>query len=88
MHFQSPETIIMNAVNISRFLSLQYSFIVGLSYLFIELASFVAIAIAVFALIKYLFGFELVQDKKFEVNHSVDFLQSNDIYLKISKFIC
>ena len=88
MQIQNPETIFMGAVNISRLISLQYSIAFGLGYLFIELASFVAIAIAVLAVIKFLFGFEVVSTKNVELSSYVNIFQTNDIYLKTSKFIC
>ena len=88
IQFHNPESIVMSAVNISRIISLQYSIFLGIGYLFIELARFVAIAIAIFALIKHLISIERVEEKKLEVINSTLDHQTNDIYLKTSKFIC
>ena len=88
MKIQNPETIFMGAVNISRLISLQYSIAFGLGYLLVEIASFVAIAIVVLAVIKFLFGFEFVSTKNVELSSYINIFQTNDIYLKTSKFIC
>jgi hypothetical protein len=88
MQFQSPESIFMGAINISRIVSLNYSLAFGIGYLFVELAAYVAVAIAVLAIIKFLFGFEVVEEKRVEASSFEHNFQSNDIYLKTSKFIC
>jgi hypothetical protein len=88
MQFQSPESIFMGAVNISRILSLQYSVMLGIGYIFFELATFVAIAIAIYIIIRHLIGFEILEEKREEIPASRDAFQTNDIYLQTSKFIC
>lgn len=88
MQFQNPESVFLSAINISKILSLHYSLAFGLGYLFVELAKFVAIAIAFLAIIKFLFGFEIINEKNVEVSSYKHNFQTNDIYLKTSKFIC
>ena len=88
MHLNSPENVITGILNISRLVSIQYSIALGIGYMFIEIAKFVAIAIAVLAIIKFVFSFDKVEQKKYEIISDVDFIQTNDLYLKTSKFIC
>ena len=88
IHVTSPEAFISGMFNFGKFISLQYSIVFGLSYMFFELTKLVAIAIALLAIIKYLVGFERIEEKKIEVASASDRFHTNDIYLQTSKFIC
>ena len=84
----SPEAVMSYAMDIGKILSLQYLVIFGISYLFIELAKVVSIAITLFAIIKYMFRCEFVEEKKVEIVSAFDKFHTNDLYLQTSKFIC
>jgi len=88
IHIQSPESIFIEAVNIGKILSLQYSTMLGIGYIFFELATFVTIAIAICVIFRNLIGFEVMEGKREDVLVSKCSFQTNDIYLQTSKFIC
>ena len=84
----SPEAFITGLFDFGRIVSLQYSIAFGIGYMFLGLAKAVAIAIALLAIIKFVFSFERVQEKKVEIVSAQDRFHTNDIYLQTSKFIC